>query len=110
MFVDVPEAAAYAMKMILHDWNDDECVRILGNLRRRATRPGRVFIIEHVIPDAGAPDYAALFDMHMMCWGTARERTAKEYGGLLEASGWTLQGAWFSPDGAIGVIEGAVEQ
>ena len=110
MFVDVPEAAAYAMKMILHDWNDDECVRIVGNLRRRATRPGRVFIIEHVIPDAGAPDYAALFDMHMMCWGTGRERTAKEYGGLLEASGWTLQGAWFPPDGAIGVIEGAVEQ
>ena len=29
MFVDVPSADAYVMKMILHDWNDDECVRIL---------------------------------------------------------------------------------
>ena len=107
MFVDVPEADAYAMKMILHDWNDDESIKVLSNLRRRVTKPGRVFIIEHVIPAAGGPDYAALFDMHMMCWGTGRERTAQEYGDLLEASGWSLQGIWFPLDGAIGVIEGA---
>ena len=108
MFVDVPAADAYTMKMILHDWNDAECVQILKNLHRRASRPGRVFIIEHVIPDAGTPDYAALFDMHMMCWGTGRERTVQEYGGLLEASGWTYTGTWFPPSGAIGVIEGRV--
>ena len=108
MFVDVPAADAYTMKMILHDWNDAECVQILKNLHRRASRPGRVFIIEHVIRDAGTPDYAALFDMHMMCWGTGRERTVQEYGGLLEASGWTYTGTWFPPSGAIGVIEGRV--
>ena len=110
MFVDVPEADAYAMKMILHDWNDDECVQILGNLRRRVTRPGHVFIIEHLIPRTGAPDYAALYDMHMMCWGTGRERTEVEYRELLEVSGWTLSGTWYPPDGAIGVIEGAAPQ
>jgi hypothetical protein len=26
MFVDVSPANAYLMKMILHDWNDEECV------------------------------------------------------------------------------------
>ena len=41
MFTDVPKADGYTMKMILHDWNDDECVQILRNLRRRASRPGR---------------------------------------------------------------------
>jgi hypothetical protein len=107
MFVDVPEADAYTMKMILHDWNDDECVRILRNVHRRAVPAGRVFIIEHVIPDNGTPDYAALFDMHMMCWGTGRERTVREYRALLEASGWTFAKTWFSLSGAIGVIEGA---
>ena len=106
MFVDVPGADAYAMKMILHDWNDDECIQVLGNLRRRVIGPGRVFIIEHVIPPTGGPDCAALFDMHMMCWGTGRERTAQEYGSLLGASGWRLQATWFPLDGAIGVVEG----
>jgi hypothetical protein len=109
MFVDVPAADAYTLKMILHDWNDEECVRILGNLRRRATPAGRLFIIEHVILDgATSSDYSALFDMHMMCWGTGRERTVGEYEQLLERSGWTFVASRFPPSGVIGVIEGAV--
>ena len=107
MFVDVPAADAYTMKMILHDWNDDECVQILSNLHRRAARAGRIFIIEHVIPDTGRPDYAAMFDMHMMCWGTGRERTVQEYRHLLQTSGWEFAATWFPPNGAIGVVEGA---
>ena len=106
MFVDVPAADAYLLKMILHDWNDAECLQILSNLRRRAPADGRVFIVEHVIPDDGRPDFAALFDMHMMCWGTGRERTVREYGELLDASGWTMAATWFPPSGAIGVVEG----
>jgi len=105
MFVDVPSADLYTLKMILHDWDDEECTGILRNLARRAASPGRVFIIEHVIPDAGTPDYAALFDMHMMCWGTGRERTVREYGTLLKAAGWTPVATWFPPSGAIGVVE-----
>ncbi len=31
MFNTVPPANAYMMKMILHDWNDEECVQILSN-------------------------------------------------------------------------------
>ena len=108
MFIDVPGADVYVMKMILHDWDDDECVRILGNLLVRAGPAGRVFIVEHVIPDSGQPDFAALFDMHMMCWGTGRERTEQEYQALLEKSGWRFVRTWFAPGGAIGVIEGAM--
>jgi hypothetical protein len=28
----VPKADAYIMKMILHDWSDDECVKIRANI------------------------------------------------------------------------------
>ena len=107
MFVDVPTADMYIMKMILHDWDDDECIGILGNLLLRAGPAGRVFIVEHVIPDSGKPDFAALFDMHMMCWGTGRERTEQEYQALLAESGWRFVRTWFAPGGVIGVIEGA---
>ena len=49
----VPTADAYIMKLILHDWNDDECVQILQNQYREAKPGGRVFIVEHVIPEPG---------------------------------------------------------
>lgn len=108
MFVDVPAADAYALKLILHDWDDEACVQILRNLHRRAVRGGRLFIIEHVIPNTGTPDFAAMYDMHMMCWGTGRERTVQEYHALLEASGWRFVATWFPMNSVIGIVEGAL--
>jgi hypothetical protein len=108
MFVDVPPADAYIMKMILHDWNDEECVEILRNVNHRAPPTGRIFIVEHVISEIDKTQFAMLFDIHMMCWGTGRERTAQEYAGLLQAAGWNYVATWFPPSGVIGVIEGAM--
>lgn len=106
MFADVPSADAYLMKMILHDWNDEECISILRNIAR-ASQPGsRLFVVEHIIPDPGTPHFAKLFDIHMMCWGTGRERTAGEYAALLEQSGWRPEGTRYPADGLMGVVEG----
>ncbi len=106
MFEAVPSADAYIMKLILHDWNDDECVQILRNQYEGATPGGRVFIVEHVIPDPGTPHFAKLFDIHMMCWGTGRERTQAEYASLLARAGWKFIATWFPPSRAMGVVEG----
>jgi hypothetical protein len=108
MFVDVPVADAYFMKMILHDWNDSECVRILRNVRERAAPAGRMFIVEHVVPEAATPHFAKLFDIHMLCWGTGKERTEREYAELLQASGWRYVRTWLPAEGALGVIQGAL--
>ena len=40
MFESVPSADAYSLKMILHDWNDGECIEILSNIRKAATGAG----------------------------------------------------------------------
>ena len=106
MFVDVPASDAFVVKMILHDWNDDECVQILWNMNRRASPAGRAFIVEHVIAASGHSDFASLFDMHMMCWGIGRERTAQEYEHLLRRAGWSPAAIWSTSTGAIGIIEG----
>jgi hypothetical protein len=105
MFTRVPAADAYILKLILHDWNDEECARILTNIFR-ATSPGaRVFIIEHIIPGPDVPHFAKLFDIHMMCWGTGRERTVEEYAALLERTGWKYAHTWFPQSRMMGVVE-----
>jgi hypothetical protein len=50
--------------------------------------------------------FATLFDIHMMCWGTGRERTIQEYASLFQEAGWNYVASWFPPGGAIGVVEG----
>ncbi len=44
MFDDVLKADTYIMKMILHDWSDDECVKTLSNIYQRSPNEGTVFI------------------------------------------------------------------
>ncbi|EDP61856.1 O-methyltransferase, family 2 [alpha proteobacterium BAL199] len=107
MFKDVPKADAYGLKMILHDWNDEECVAILENIRRAAAGPARVFIMEHIVPGPDTPHFAKLFDIHMMCWGTGQERTDAEYTELLRRAGWRKVASHHAPNSIIGVIEGA---
>jgi hypothetical protein len=105
MFEHVPSADAYLMKLILHDWNDDECVQILSAIHRSAADGGRIYIIEHLITDPDTPHFSKLFDIHMMCWGTGRERTAAEYAALLDRAGWTYQRTLYPACGMMGVIE-----
>jgi hypothetical protein len=106
MFEEVPAADAYLTKMIIHDWNDDECVRILSNMRKAASPNGRVFVIEHVVPGPATPHFAKLFDVHMMCWGTGRERTVDEHSVLLKQAGWSSVRTWQPQTPPISVVEG----
>jgi O-methyltransferase domain len=108
MFKEVPSADAYSLKMILHDWNDDECVEILSNVRRAASNGARLFVIEHVVPGYDVAHFSKLFDIHMMCWGTGQERTEAQYVRLLEGAGWKRVATLFPANRLIGVIEAAV--
>jgi hypothetical protein len=106
MFHEVPRSDAYIMKMILHDWNDEECVRILSNIQKASPPGGRVFLIEHVVPGPETPHFAKLFDIHMMCALTGRERTEEEYSALLEKAGLVFVKTHYPQSRLVGVMEG----
>ena len=106
MFREVPRSDAYIMKMILHDWSDNECVKILSNIQKAAPAGGRVLIVEHVIQGPETPHFSKLFDIHMMCALTGRERTEREYAELLNKSGLQYVQTHYPPSKTIGVIEG----
>ena len=51
MFREVPPADVYVLKSVLHNWSDDECVRILTNLRRAVI--GRRHLLEMELRHSG---------------------------------------------------------
>ena len=106
MFVDVPPADAYLMKMVLHDWNDEECIQILKVIHHLVSPNGRIFLAEYVIPNIDTPHFSKLFDIHMLCWGTGQERTTEQYAALLQSAGWRFEAGWLPSSGTIRVIEG----
>jgi hypothetical protein len=46
-----------------------------------------------------------LFDIHMMRWGSGRERTEEEYASLLKASGWHFVTCHYPLHASMGVVE-----
>lgn len=86
----VPAADLYLLKLILHDWNDDECLEILKNCRRRINPGGRILLAEMLIGDIGAPGFPPLMDMTMMVVLGGKERSLQEFQALLSASGFRL--------------------
>jgi len=89
-FDSVPEADLYILKVILHDWDDQQSVNILHNCARAMRPNGRVVLVERVVPEHGDPGEAALSDLNMLVLLPGRERTASEFIRLFRAAGLKL--------------------
>jgi SAM-dependent methyltransferase len=89
-FKSVPEADLFILKYIVHDWDDQQSVKLLSNCARALRPNGRVILIEWVMPEHGKPSAAALSDLNMLVLLPGRERTAGEFAELFRASGLQL--------------------
>jgi hypothetical protein len=89
-FAAVPRGDAYVLKFILHDWDDEDCARILSTCRRAIAPGGNLLAVEAVVPPPGVPGHSKLDDIEMMVLLGSQERTEEEYGALLERSGFRL--------------------
>lgn len=92
-FDEVPAGAdLYALKFVLHDWPDSDCIRILQSCRRAMTPGARVLIIEHVVPEEHGSHFAKFMDLNMLILTSGgRERTQNEFTQLLAAAGFQLR-------------------
>ncbi len=82
---------AYALKWVLHDWDDAQSTAILSNIRKVIPSHGRVLVIESLIEEGngtGAP--GKLLDLNMLAMTGGRERTAAEFRALLDGAGFQL--------------------
>jgi hypothetical protein len=103
-FTSVPEGDCYTLKMIVHDWDDDQSRAILRTLRRSIADHGRICIIESVVAPGNTPSPAKLLDVNMLVMTGGRERTEAEYASLLSDSGFRLTRV--VPCGPTDVVEG----
>ena len=79
-FESVPAGGdAYILSHIIHDWNDDQCLTILGNCRKAMTRDAKLLIVEFVLPEGNTPHFGKVADMVMLAIPGGEERTANEY-------------------------------
>jgi hypothetical protein len=106
MFDSVPAGGdAYQLKWILHDWDDEHCVRILRNIHRAMAPGGKVLAIESVVPEGNEPSFAKLGDLNMLVMTGGRERTEAEFRALYDRAGFELTRV-VPTAGPLSIIEG----
>ncbi|KAG2249801.1 hypothetical protein Bca52824_089429 [Brassica carinata] len=94
MFIEVPKGDAILMKRVLHDWTDQDCVKILKNCWRSLPEKGKVIIVDIVTPiepKNGDVFSNIVFSMDMLmltqCSG-GKERSLSQFEALASASGF----------------------
>jgi SAM-dependent methyltransferase len=91
-FESVPAGGdLYLLSQILHDWDDEQCRRILTNCRQAIVPGGKLLIVERLLPErVTGPNIAVQFDLNMLVLNNGRERTEREYGAMLAETGFQL--------------------
>jgi len=91
-FESVPRGAdAYLLKHILHDWDDEHCIRLLSQCRRAMAAAGRVLIVEFVLSERPEATPTKWIDVEMLVMTSGgRERTEPEFSALLARAGLRL--------------------
>jgi O-methyltransferase/methyltransferase family protein len=92
-FKSVPQGGdLYLMKNIIHDWDEDRALTILGNCRAglQGKPKGKLALIEFVVPDGNVPHMSKIIDLEMLYFPGGRERTEQEYGELFAKAGFRL--------------------
>ncbi|KAK1370387.1 xanthohumol 4'-O-methyltransferase-like [Heracleum sosnowskyi] len=96
MFISVPKANVAFLKWVLHDWNDDKCIKILKNCKEAISEygtTGKVIIVDAVIEVNGGDklkDVGLMLDMVMLTHtNMGKERTAEEWAYVLSEAGFT---------------------
>ena len=90
-FETVPAGGdAYLLSHVIHDWNEDQCLTILGHCRKVIKPDGRLLIVEMVLPAGDTPHPGKVLDMVMLVIPGGQERTEAEYASLLGKAGFRL--------------------
>lgn len=101
-FASLPAGAGgYILSSVLHDWGDDEAVRILRSCADAAGDGGPVLVIEAVGSDGESPSTA--MDLRMLVFTGGRERGLAELTSLAHRAGLRVRTT--ATAGFLAVIE-----
>ncbi|XP_051151711.1 acetylserotonin O-methyltransferase-like [Andrographis paniculata] len=97
MFVEIPRGDAILLMSVLHDWDDEACVKILKNCRDAISKEtGKLIIMDYVISDNLKnnddiyEEFRLGMDIEMLSVTiNGKERNTKEWDDILKAAGFT---------------------
>jgi hypothetical protein len=87
-----PGCDRYVLQAIVHDWDDESCVRFLTRCREALAPGGRVLVVEQTLPEHDGDHFIKALDLEMLVdTGKGRERTRDQFEALFARAGLRVQ-------------------
>jgi len=99
------DADCYLMKLVLHDWNDEQSLKILENCRKAMKSSSKLLVIDSVIPEDDSPHPGKYMDINMLAMTGGMERTEKEFATLFQMAGLKLSRVIHTHSPLFSIIE-----
>nr|ARS23165.1 COMT3 [Plagiochasma appendiculatum] len=108
-FESVPKGDAILLKSILHDWNDEQCIKILQNCRKSLPESGKVIIFEEVLlPLSNTSCKSRVgqkLNLTMLAIFDGKERYAEDWSNLISSAGFPRHRMIKLPNSFFDIIE-----
>ncbi len=88
-FDSFPENTAdvFILKRVLHNWSDEDCLKILKNIAQAMKDGSKLLVIEGVVPEDTSRHHSKDTDLFLMTLFAGSERTEDEFKELAKKSG-----------------------
>ena len=78
----------YILMFVIHNWDDEQAIKILQNCREAMTDTGKLLLVEMIMPEGNEPFVGKLIDLEsLLTTPGGRERKEDEYRDLLVKAG-----------------------
>ncbi|WP_338815383.1 methyltransferase [Bernardetia sp. Wsw4-3y2] len=84
----------YVIKYVLHNWNDEDCIKILKKCREAISSNGHLLIMDILIKEDQPQIFEKSLDIVMLLLLGAKERTKQEFEELLEKAGFKINNVY----------------
>lgn len=85
---ELPQAEAYVLMEVIHDWDDQHAEKILCAVRRAAPNGAKLLLVEAMMPEQPVPCWTTTLDVVMLNLLGGRQRSMVEYVTLLNRCGF----------------------
>lgn len=92
-FKSIPSGGdMYFLKSIIHNLSDEQCIRLLKDIKLVLPENGKILIFEPIIETNNRYSFAKLYDIQMMVGRSGgKERTCEEFESIINESGLKLK-------------------
>ncbi|XP_017624944.1 caffeic acid 3-O-methyltransferase-like [Gossypium arboreum] len=94
MFMEIPKAEVIFLKSVLHDWGDDQCLKLLKVCYDALPKNGKIVSVEAIIPEVPETDIISktILERDIVLFHIlpgAKERTKQEFEALTKQAGFS---------------------